>query len=100
MVHETSVTFRGVITVLVAGLLFSCGGHEGPAFTVPPDEATAELISRGEKLIGTNCYGCHSPDAPLNGRLAPPMAGVRSHYLTDRLRGQPTTGALDGNPVR
>ncbi|WP_273444681.1 DUF3365 domain-containing protein [Neolewinella agarilytica] len=75
--------FRYLAAIILAGALFSCGGDEAAAVTMPTDAETLALISRGEGLIATNCYSCHSTDAPMNERLAPPMAGVRSHYLTD-----------------
>lgn len=75
--------FRYLAATVLAGVFFSCGGSHAPAFAPPADAETLALIARGESLIATNCYSCHSTDAPMNGRLAPPMAGVRSHYLTD-----------------
>lgn len=75
--------FRYSVAVVLAGVFLACSGSEAPAITSPTDAATQALIARGESLIVTNCYSCHSTDAPLNGRLAPPMVAVRSHYLSD-----------------
>lgn len=67
----------------LAGVLLSCGSTDAPTFAPPTDEATLALIAHGESLIAVSCYSCHSTDAPMNARLAPPMAGVRNHYLTE-----------------
>lgn len=75
--------FRQFLLLVVAGLFFSCGNSKGPTIPLPTDQATLALIEKGERLIAVNCYACHSQDAPLNGRLAPPMAAVRSHYLDE-----------------
>jgi mono/diheme cytochrome c family protein len=36
--------------------------------------------SEGLSLMEKNCYSCHSPDASLENRLAPPMVAVKMHY--------------------
>jgi cytochrome c553 len=36
----------------------------------------------GKKLMENYCYTCHNPTAPMSdGRIGPPMAGVKAHYL-------------------
>lgn len=36
----------------------------------------------GKKLMETNCYVCHSPNAPENeGRIAPPMVAIKARYI-------------------
>lgn len=75
--------FRYLTAIVLVSAFFSCGSTDAPTFAPPTDEATLAMIARGESLIATNCYSCHSTDAPMSARLAPPMAGVRSHYLTE-----------------
>lgn len=83
MMKTRNFFFGYLTTIVLAGAFFSCSGSEAPVFPPPTDAKTLALIARGESLIATNCYSCHSPDAPMNARLAPPMAGVRNHYLTE-----------------
>jgi cytochrome c553 len=63
----------------------ACNGSDpqeaSPA--LPTDPEILAQIQSGKTLVETNCYACHSPTAPLNGRLAPPMAAVKSHYIED-----------------
>lgn len=74
--------FAGLIIPLF--LFISCSGTENISRPLPTDQPTLELISQGKQLITTNCYSCHSTDAPLEGgRLAPPMEAVKSHYLDE-----------------
>jgi hypothetical protein len=36
----------------------------------------------GKKLMETNCYVCHSPNAPEGeGRIAPPMVAIKARYI-------------------
>lgn len=42
-----------------------------------------EQISEGLKLVKTNCFACHNPEAGVRSRLAPPMHAVRKHYLDE-----------------
>ncbi len=47
------------------------------------DQIRAEQEHPGKKLMETYCYTCHSPTAPrMEGRIGPPMAAVKAHYLT------------------
>ena len=55
-----------------------------------PDKkaSTDEVVSSSEvdlvkakQLLKTSCYVCHSPTAPENGRLAPPMEAVKRRYM-------------------
>ena len=43
----------------------------------------SELMTRGNQLMETNCYSCHSPEAVHSSRVAPPMAAIKKHYLKD-----------------
>lgn len=37
----------------------------------------------GATLMINNCYACHNPDAEQGKRVAPPMAGLKKHYLDE-----------------
>ncbi|TYB79153.1 c-type heme family protein [Bizionia myxarmorum] len=37
----------------------------------------------GKKLMEVNCYVCHSPTANHDERIAPPMAAIKNHYLSE-----------------
>ncbi|WP_020567899.1 c-type heme family protein [Neolewinella persica] len=68
----------------IVAVFISCGKSDSSSPELPVDQATLALIDKGEGLISTNCYSCHSATAPLEGgRLAPPMEAVKSHYLND-----------------
>ena len=38
-------------------------------------------LKQAQNLMSTNCFACHGPAEP-GKRIAPPMAEVKSHYLT------------------
>lgn len=37
----------------------------------------------GKKLMENKCYVCHNPSTGHDGRIAPPMVAIKSHYLDD-----------------
>ncbi len=45
-------------------------------------ETTKEFQKhRGQELMETHCYVCHSPVADFDELIAPPMAAIKAHYL-------------------
>lgn len=86
--------FRTLTLSIFISLLLSCGNADKFSTQQPEDAATLALLKQGEGLIEANCYSCHSATAPLNGRLAPPMAAVRSHYLDEKSTLAGFTGEL------
>lgn len=46
------------------------------------NHSTKNPSDKGLALMDANCFACHSPDAPGNGkRIAPPMYKIREHYF-------------------
>ncbi len=43
-------------------------------------EALSASAKEGKKLAETFCISCHDPQAPMDARLAPPLAAVQQHY--------------------
>lgn len=80
MFNRNHGIYLGLITLIAS--LASCGKSDYVQQPLPTDAPTLALISKGKQLVITNCYSCHSTDAPLEGgRLAPPMEAVKNHYL-------------------
>lgn len=73
-----------IIPVIVFSL-YSCKDKPENYSEIKADEPVSEEIVQehpGKKLMETQCYICHSPDAPMNdGRIAPPMVAIKAHYL-------------------
>ncbi|MDX1754124.1 MAG: DUF3365 domain-containing protein [Salinimicrobium sediminis] len=68
-------------------LFLLAGCQERKAEYSTPETAELRIAARqqehpGKKLMETYCYTCHSPTAPMmDGRIGPPMAAVKAHYL-------------------
>lgn len=45
------------------------------------DQELLAQMAYGQELMEAACYSCHNPDEKMKGRLAPPMAAVKSHYI-------------------
>lgn len=60
-------------------LLHNCQG-EAEQKNIPADEAKLAL---GFQLIESNCFSCHSPDARMQQRVAPPMVAIKRHYIDE-----------------
>tara|TARA_R110002072_G_scaffold131586_1_gene271274 strand:- start:84867 stop:85454 length:588 start_codon:yes stop_codon:yes gene_type:complete len=48
----------------------------------------------GKKLMEQQCYVCHNPSSDHDGRIAPPMVAVKSHYMTDSITKKQFTDAI------
>ncbi len=70
---------KSYLYVIVGILLLSCNETRTVERTTP-EESKVSLT-----LLENNCYACHSPSASAENRVAPPMEGVKRHYLTEGL---------------
>lgn len=78
-------TFTGLL--LAAAFVSSCNQTE----TAQKDQTAAlenqamdkSIVAEGFKLLETNCFSCHSPNASMDNRLAPPMEAIKKHYIND-----------------
>ncbi|MFC4632743.1 DUF3365 domain-containing protein [Dokdonia ponticola] len=48
----------------------------------------------GKKLMESKCYVCHNPSTDHEGRIAPPMVAIKSHYLNDDTTKEEFTNAI------
>ena len=65
-------------------LLAFMGCQRSEQLTLKSDQE--QLVSHpGKELMETYCNACHKPQGDHEGRLAPPMAMVKQHYMTDNI---------------
>jgi mono/diheme cytochrome c family protein len=70
------IFFSGVIFTVA----YSCSdtSNEGDISEMTADKKLE--IAEGFELYESNCVSCHSSDASMENRLAPPMIAVKKHY--------------------
>lgn len=51
-------------------------------------------ISNGFNLLATNCFTCHSPNAAIDSRVAPPMEAIKRHYINQNTSETEFTNSL------
>ncbi|NNE29971.1 MAG: DUF3365 domain-containing protein [Saprospiraceae bacterium] len=72
------------ITIISLVLIFSNCGDSSQDKELPT-HITPAVMSKGLSLLQQNCFTCHSPDANLENRLAPPMVAVKEHYMGKKI---------------
>jgi cytochrome c553 len=75
---------KKILILLSVILLFSCNSKKKEDYkTIEKESIQVDTISHvGKKLMETNCYLCHSPNAAENeGRIAPPMVAIKARYI-------------------
>lgn len=80
-----------LFAAVVATVAISCKDSENNSYAIQKDvqENTSETVLEkatvhpGKKLLEQQCYVCHNPTTGHDGRIAPPMVAVKSHYITD-----------------
>ena len=78
--HKT----KGILAFVAISLfMFSCGSSnkKSSAMTNNTSKVSQEELAEGFELMKNNCYACHSPNATMENRIAPPMFAVKSHYI-------------------
>lgn len=75
------------LVVILGVILFAAGcnqtepGHQNTK-TVN-QELKAMAIAEGFSLLETSCFSCHSPNASMDSRIAPPMIAIKKHYVKE-----------------
>ena len=66
-------------------MIWSCGQTGDQEYRVEYEQEIFNNDSThpGKKLLETNCYGCHSPFATEESRIAPPMIAIKKHYINE-----------------
>jgi nitrate reductase cytochrome c-type subunit len=84
---KSSLFYLPLVFTLI--LLTSCNESQKTTYVsqsgVTPelDKITTAVNHPGKKLMESKCYACHNPSTGHEGRIAPPMVAVKSHYMND-----------------
>lgn len=80
MLNKTVCVF-----LLTSLLLYNCRNSDKEGATSKNEIAkpTEKDLAEGFQLIENNCFSCHSPNASMESRVAPPMEAVKKHYITN-----------------
>ncbi|KAA5824492.1 DUF3365 domain-containing protein [Algibacter amylolyticus] len=71
-----------LLTLLLFTCFFNCNNSKNKAYNAI-DKYEDASQNPGKQLMETNCYVCHSPTAPQNNRIGPPMIAIKKHYIGD-----------------
>jgi mono/diheme cytochrome c family protein len=55
---------------------------------------TQQELADGFNLAENNCFTCHSPNASIENRVAPPMEAIKRHYINSSTTHEEFTSAL------
>lgn len=70
--------------LIVLAFIFSCKDSNKPTYSKKKTALNTNVQEHpGKKLLQTNCYVCHSPEATEDSRIAPPMIAIKKHYIND-----------------
>ena len=72
-----------ILNFFVLSVSMSCSNKSDKGSTDSEIELTEEEIAAGFQLLESSCFSCHSPNAAMDNRIAPPMAAVKKHYVKD-----------------
>jgi len=88
------------LSLLAIALVFftDCNNHKKSEYSsqkeIKEPVATTTQDHPGKKLMENKCYVCHNPTTGHEGRIAPPMVAVKSHYITDEITKQEFEDAI------
>ncbi|GAK76479.1 cytochrome c family protein [Nonlabens ulvanivorans] len=81
------LTLSYISIFLLVATLTSCNNSKKSDYATQNDIEKQTIYTAsnhpGKKLLENQCYLCHNPNANIEGRIAPPMVAVKSHYLND-----------------
>ena len=95
---------RAVIIVFALGILFvlvNCNQSNSKKNNqvnlnkeLVKAETTNEDLSKGFRLLESSCFTCHSPDVNIKNKVAPTMATIKKHYVTEGVTKESFTNAF------
>ncbi len=71
--------------LVVIPIITSCS-ETGKKQSVSKTESTeldSHKMSEGFNLLQNTCFSCHSPNASIDNRIAPPMIAIKKHYISE-----------------
>lgn len=83
--------------LLLSSLVWVTGCAEAPKESATDKTASisnSEMLAQGFNLLESNCFSCHSPDASIDNRIAPPMYAVKRHYVDENTTKEAFTADL------
>lgn len=82
---KTRLSIVLVATILLGSCKENTSTKNTSLSSIAQQESTTYTASNhpGKKLMENQCYVCHNPTADHDGRIAPPMVAIKSHYKTD-----------------
>ncbi len=72
-----------ILTVSTLIWFAACSNDSSKNASTDNTSVTEADLAKGFQLLETNCFSCHSPNATMDNRIAPPMFGVKTHYVGD-----------------
>ena len=74
----------------------ACHQNTNTPPTAPAANLESEVlaVAEGFSLMESSCFTCHSPNASLESRIAPPMEAIKKHYIQENTSLETFTKAL------
>lgn len=72
----TALVATAVSALATAGQPNNQSGPQSRGLALDQNELAA-----GFRALESACFGCHSPNAAMDNRIAPPMATIKKHYI-------------------
>lgn len=75
------------IFIFIAVTTYNCSNSNSSekVSEIETKKPSQEELNEGLKLAENNCFSCHSPNASMENRLAPPMIAVKKHYIDENI---------------
>ncbi|MCE2611736.1 hypothetical protein LVD13_02050 [Flavobacteriaceae bacterium D16] len=73
---------RALLFLAILTFVISCKEQPKKAEETLTMSAEA-LAEQREQMMVTYCYQCHNPKTDRESMLAPPMIGIKKHYISD-----------------
>ncbi len=72
-----------ILSTLVLMIVYSC--NQSSSKKNNTKAMNNNEMSEGFSLTEKNCFSCHSPNADIDNRIAPPMEAIKKHYINSNI---------------
>ncbi|WOJ94741.1 DUF3365 domain-containing protein [Congregibacter variabilis] len=78
---KTSTLLAALLGLAITSSVSATQSDDPASLQASKNSLDQEQLAAGFRALESSCFSCHSPNAAMDNRIAPPMAAIKKHYI-------------------